>query len=186
MLVDHDPRNRDLEDVLRSVGALLDGHLARAILIKEVEHGLLLRARVAATLDQRLDGTLMPLERVFGDHDLLEQQLAAVARRGTGHLAGPIERALRTIGRMIDERELAGFLLIQHETDGAWLLWHQAITDGRAELLAFTNGELEQLDVAVTPARRIDDLSDAVATARVVPGAPVAAGAPPRRPSRCS
>jgi len=154
MLVSHDRRGRGLQDVLRALGAVLDSNLARAVLVKEVETGLVVRARVSLSLEQRLAGTSMPLERVFTDDDLLEQQLAAIARRGSGHLAGPIERAMRTIGRMADERALAELVLIQHETEGAWLVWHNAITQGRPELLTFTVDELEQLDVAVTPLAR--------------------------------
>lgn len=47
MLVSGDAARRDLEDTLRSLGAVLDRHMARAILIKEVEAGLIVRARVS-------------------------------------------------------------------------------------------------------------------------------------------
>lgn len=157
MLVSHDHSERNLEDVLRSLGALLDARLAGSILIKEVDAGLVVRARISPTLEQRLEGTPVPLERVFTSQDILEQQLAGIARRGTGHVAGPIERALRQIGRMADERQLSGVTLIQHDTEGGWLLWHEAITDGRPQLLTLTNGEIEDLNAAVTPPRDSDD-----------------------------
>ena len=154
MLVSHDRRGRGLQDVLRSIGAVLDSNLARAVLVKEVETGLVVRARVSTTLEDRLAGASVPLERAYSKDELLEEQLAAVGRRGSGHLAGPIERAMRTIGRMADDRHLAELVIIQHDSEGAWLLWHNAVSNGKPELLAFSADELEQLDMAVTPAAR--------------------------------
>ncbi len=157
MLVTHDHQDRNLEDALRSLGAVLDAHLARAILIKEVDRGFVVRAQVMPALDQRIGGAWVPLERVFTDPGLAEQRRAAVARRGSGHVAGPIERALRAVGRMADEGELTGLTLIQHASDGGWLLWHQALPDGRPQLRTLTNDALEQLTAAAPPRRGAEE-----------------------------
>jgi hypothetical protein len=108
---------------------------------------------VAPTLDDRVDGQYLPMERLFRTSDLLTERMAAVARRGTGHRAGPIERALRQVGRRIEEEFLTSFVLIQHERDGAWLLWHGAGANREAELVTFGQDDIERLDAAAGTGR---------------------------------
>jgi hypothetical protein len=152
MLIERDPA-RDTEDILRALGALLDAYAARGVLIREAPDGLLVRALVAPTLQARMEDAYVPMEREFGSAALLEQRLEAVARRGTGHRAGPIERALRQIGRRIDEELLASFVLIQHEQQGAWLLWHGLGAYREAELVTFGQDDIERLEAAASAAR---------------------------------
>jgi hypothetical protein len=152
MLVAHDHKQQDLEDILRSLGALLDERQARGVVIIHVEGGLMVRARVTPTLEQRLLGDSISMERAFGRQDILEAQIAGVARRGTGHVAGPIERALRVIGRAADAQGLVGLTLIQHHTDDGWLVWHRT-ADGRQQLKTFDSAELERGDAELRAAR---------------------------------
>ncbi len=148
MLVSN-PRTAGMQDTLRSLGAVLDAHRARSVYIREVSTGLMVRATVTTTLDERIVGAWQPLERLYSDRALFEQQLAAVARRGSGHQAGPLERALRLIGRQADERSLSGLTVIQHHTDDGWMIWHDGSRDGRPELFSMTTSELWTFDAQV-------------------------------------
>jgi hypothetical protein len=56
----------DMQGVLRTVGAMLDLLSARSVIIRESGEGLLVRARVAVTLDDRIAGHWTPLERALG------------------------------------------------------------------------------------------------------------------------
>ncbi|MCY7417844.1 MAG: hypothetical protein LH650_04995 [Chloroflexi bacterium] len=143
------PRTAGMQDTLRSLGAVLDAHRARSVYIREVSTGLLVRATVTTTLDERIVGAWQPLERLYTDGALFEQQVAAVARRGSGHQAGPLERALRLIGRQSDERSLRGLTVIQHHTDDGWMIWHDGSRDGRPELFSMTTSELWTFDAQV-------------------------------------
>jgi hypothetical protein len=142
-------RTMEMQETLRSLGAVLDVHRARSVYIREVPTGLLVRATVTETLDERIVGEWQPLERLYTDRALFEQQVAAVARRGTGHQAGPLERALRLIGRHADERSLTGLTVIQHHTDDGWMIWHDGSKGGRPELFSMTNVELWTFDAQV-------------------------------------
>jgi hypothetical protein len=115
---------RASEDVLRSLGAVLDSVHARSVLLRESDDGFVLHAQVAATLQDRLEGHWTPFERRLTVDELARYQREAIARRGTGHVAGPHERGLRMIGRHIDQHGLRDIALYQHQTEGRWLLWH--------------------------------------------------------------
>jgi hypothetical protein len=145
MLVVADRTRTGLEDTLRSLGAVLDAHRARSVYIREVEAGLLVRAQAEGTLESRIDGVAQPLERLFTTESLEEERAAAVARRGTGHVAGPIERGLRLVGHRAAESGFTGLTLIQHHTDDGWLVWHDGSTGG-PQLFSLTNSELSTLD----------------------------------------
>jgi hypothetical protein len=130
-----------MEDVLRSLGAVLDTIRARAVLIREAPWGLILRAQVTP-LHGRPEARWNPIEREMTADDLARYQREAVARRGSGHVAGPHERSLRMIGRHIDEQRTIGITLIQHPAEGSWLLWHGTSTIDGPTLLVLEEGEL--------------------------------------------
>ena len=146
-------RGRFTEDVFRSVGAVLDAHMAREVLIRELADGLYIRARVLPSVEHRLSGHWLPLERVFTSAELLEARVAAVGRRGTDHRAGPLERALRIVGRAADERDLAGLVLIQHPTDGGWMIWHTRSVGAQPELFTLSHSELNDMDMTAERTR---------------------------------
>ncbi len=139
------------EDSLRSLGAFLDTHHARSVYIREVPTGLIVRARVVQDVTHRLDGDWKSLERTFSADDIEAERAAARGRRGSGHVAGPIERALRLIGHQAHDRRVAGLTIIQHHTDDGWLVWHDDHAPGRADLFSLTAAEIMTLD-AVTRA----------------------------------
>ena len=145
MLLEFD-RSQGYEDVLRSLGAVLDAHRARSVYIRDMGDGLLVRARVIESIDARLVGRWSSLDRTYTREAIAESRRAAVARRGSGHIAGPIERSLRLVGQQADMRSLRGLTLIQHHTDDGWMLWHEGDSDGDAELISMTACELDTLD----------------------------------------
>ncbi len=148
-----DPERRQMEDILRSLGAVLDAHLARGVVIKQQDDGLIVRAHAVASIAERLEGAWAPMERVLTHVDIVQAQVAAVARRRTGHGAGLLERTLRVVGRLVDERGLRGLTLIQHASSGVWLLWHEGAGHQRATLITLTVDELLAADAAAAMAR---------------------------------
>jgi hypothetical protein len=136
-----DPRRGHLQDILRSLGAVLDAHLAREVVIAQQPDGVLVQAQVVATIADRLDGTWSRLERRLTHLDMAQAQMAAAARCIGGLDAGPMERALDALGRIADERDLRGVTIIQHASGNGWLAWHRG-PDDRPSLLAFSLDEL--------------------------------------------
>ncbi len=137
------------EDALRSLAGILDAHHAPAVSIREVPAGLIVRARMVATIDDRLTGRWQSLERTFSADAIEAERGAARERRGTGHVAGPIERSLRLLGRQADDRRLCGLTIIQHHVDDGWLVWHDGKGDGDPELFSMSAADLGTLDAIV-------------------------------------
>ncbi len=142
MLITMD-RSGGFEDLLRSLGAVLDERGARTIIVRDIPAGLLVRAVMAREAADGRPATLVPIERAFSSPTLLEAQIAAVLRRGTDHVAGPIERALRVVGRCIDAQGIRDATAIQGAADGQWSIWHHRITDGQLEAITLTTDDLE-------------------------------------------
>ena len=142
-------RTTGMQETLRSLGAVLDAHRARSVCILEVPEGLLVRTAVVETLADRILAAWQPLERLYPDSALFEQQVAAVARRGTGHQAGPIERSLRLIGREVDERSLTRLTIIQHHADAGWIVWFDGPHGTQTHLFAMSTAELVSLDTKI-------------------------------------
>jgi hypothetical protein len=139
MLITMD-RSGGYEDLLRSLGAVLDERGAQTVIVRDIPAGLLVRAVMPVGADGS-PGELAPIDRVFGDPTLLEAQVEALLRRGTDHAAGPIEQALRVVGREIDTQGLRGATAVQG--DHRWSVWHHRITDGRVEVICLTTEDLE-------------------------------------------
>jgi hypothetical protein len=127
-------RRNDMQDVLRSLGALLDARLAEDVRITQVADGLHVRAHLVAGVADRIVGRWTSSERRFSRLELRRLQADARHRRGQDHVPGRHERCLRMVGRVIDERSLRDVTLIQHP-GGGWLLWH---TDARSARFVLT------------------------------------------------
>ena len=136
-------RSGGYEDLLRSLGAVLDELDARAVIVRDVPDGLLVRAQMPSQRLPLRAGVLEPLERLYPSPALLDAQIRAVMRRGSGHLAGPIERSLRVVGRRIDGDHLQEARAIQGVVDGEWSVWHRRVDDGRLEVLTLSSDDLE-------------------------------------------
>jgi hypothetical protein len=76
-----------------------------------------------------------------------------VSLRGTGHRAGPLERALRVLGRYIDRHELHQVTIMEHDAGQGWLLWHRSRTAGRHLVLTFDHAEIERAATEAQQAR---------------------------------
>lgn len=148
-----DPEHGGMEDILRSLGAVLDTQLARAVEIRQRTDGLAIRALAVASIAQRLDGAWSHLEQVVTHVDLTQTQVAAAARERARHPAGPYERSLRLLGRLIDRRRFRDVTIIQHPSDTAWLLWHRPSAQASLSLMIRTNDELAAADTAAGPSR---------------------------------
>jgi hypothetical protein len=108
---------------------------------------------VTTTLRDRLDDRWTDIERVMSPDDMQRYRAEAIARRGTGHIAGPHERSLRMIGRHIDEHRLEAVTLIQDRSEGSWLMWHG--TDAaEGPRLAILDGDVLLLEDARAAAER--------------------------------
>ena len=129
------------EDLLRSLGAVLDERGARTIIVRDIPAGLQVRALMPTGTGP--GATLASIDLVFESPTLLEAQVGALLRRGTDHEAGPIEQALRAVGREIDVQGLRDPTVIQGPGDDKWSVWHHRITDGRVEVICLTTEDLE-------------------------------------------
>jgi len=153
MLITDGGFGQTVEDVLRALGAVLDERRARGVVLIEVPKGLVVRARVSPTIDDRLDGTWVSLEQAFGHKEILEQRMSSLQLRGSGHRAGPLERALRVLGRYIDVNDLYQVTLMEHDAGRGWLLWHRSRTVGRHVLVTFDHDEVERAASSAQEAR---------------------------------
>ncbi len=154
---------RDMEDTLRSLGAVLDAVHARHVLVREAPWGLMLRAQVAGSLQDRLDDRWRSIDRDMSAEDLARYRREAVARRGSGHVAGTHERSLRVIGRHIDEGALEAVTLIQHRTEAGWLLWHGTSPVDGPSLLVLEDERLMVRDAREAEARATRQRAEAIA-----------------------
>ncbi|MCY7420060.1 MAG: hypothetical protein LH650_16550 [Chloroflexi bacterium] len=141
-----------MEDILCSLGALLDSRMAGAIQITQRPDTLVVRAMAVSGVTQRLDGCWSRLEHVLTHVDLVQLGVAQAARNRSGHVAGTHETSLRVIGRLIDDRGLRSLTLMQHPSDGGWLLWHEGPSLDTLALISLTSAEIMAADQAlVTP-----------------------------------
>ena len=147
MLITMD-RSGGYEDLLRSLGAVLDERGARTVIVRDIPAGLVVRALMPTRSAGDADGELAPIDMVFESPTLLEAQVDALLRRGTDHEAGPIEQALRAVGREIDVQGLRHATAVQGPGDGRWSVWHHRITDGQVEVICLTTEDLEGFGLA--------------------------------------
>ena len=117
---------QDFEEVFRSIGAFLDSRGMRDILLLEVPDGFVVQGLVAAgtasaSAWSETVGTITKETLTFFDDDIAKFMEEAAARRGNAapdaRDVGAHERALRVVGRWIDEQKPKDVFLF--EQDGA-------------------------------------------------------------------
>jgi hypothetical protein len=144
---------QDYEEVLRSLGAFIDQRGMRGILILEAPDGFVLQGIAVATPEAgaRPEETAGRLEKetyTFLDDDIARFMEEARARRGTRTdgapaAAGGYERALRVLGRYLDQQQPRDVFLF--EQDGSYLvrLLMGARTGAHHVLAEFTPQEID-------------------------------------------
>ena len=162
---------QDFEEVLRSIGSFLDQRGMREILFVEVPDGFVVQglAPVADGAGGWSDqiGTIHKQTLTFFDDDIARFMDEAAARRKAGlpmpdfAAAGTYEKALRVIGRWIDEQKPRDVFFF--EQDGAFVL--RLLTSGQTGtqhmLAEFTHEDIDRM-VAEGPSLR-DERSGAKA-----------------------
>ncbi len=105
---------QDYEEVLRSIGAFIDQRGMREIMLVEAPDGFIIQGLVGQAVD--VSAWNDPSARIeketytFLDDDIARFMEEALARRRNGHVAAPssagaYERALRVLGRYIDQQK---------------------------------------------------------------------------------
>jgi hypothetical protein len=154
---------QDFEEVLRSIGAFLDQRGMREILLVEVPDGYVVQGLAASAAGAggwaESVGTIHKETLTFFDDDISRFMDEAAARRNAGlptpdfAAAGQNEKALRVIGRWMDEQKPRDIFFFEQE--GAYVL--RLLTSGHAAaqhmLAEFTREDIDRL-VAEGPALR--------------------------------
>jgi hypothetical protein len=152
---------QDFEEVFRSIGAFLDARNMRDILLLEVPDGFVVQGLVTAGAASGVWsdtlGTISKETLTFVDDDIAKFMDEAAARRGKAAPDGPNtgdhERALRVIGRWIDEQRPHDVFLFEQE--GAYVVRINHTGQGTAHhaLAEFTKDNIQDL-VAQAPSLR--------------------------------
>lgn len=144
---------QDFEEVFRSIGAFIDGHGMRDILLLEVPDGFIVQGLVTAgaatSAWSETVGSLNKETLSFLDDDIAKFMEEAAARRGTGAAAagsgGMYEQALRVIGHWLDGQKPKDVFLF--EQGGAYVV--RVLVGGQSgghhELAEFTRDDVDQL-----------------------------------------
>lgn len=146
---------QDYEEVLRSIGAFLDQRGMHEILLTEAPDGFIIQGLVAsqANVSAWSDPT-MEVEKetyTFLDDDIARfieegmERRRGGAPRPDGAGAGPYEKALRVIGRYIDQQKPRDVFFL--EQDGSYVvrLLMGTRAGARHVLAEFTADELKQM-----------------------------------------
>ena len=153
---------QDFQEVLRSIGAFLDQRGMRDVLLVEAPDGFIVQGLVVETTTgawSDLAGHQRKETLTFLDDDIARFMDEAIARRGSGASApdwtraGYYERALRVIGRWIDEQKPRDVFFF--EQDGAFVvrLYMTTQAGGHHMIAEFTKEDMEGL-VAQAPYKR--------------------------------
>lgn len=159
-IYDGSPR-QDFEEVFRSIGAHLDARDMRDILLLEVPDGFVVQGLVivGASSGSWSDtiGKMAKETMTFLDDDIATFMEEAAARRGNGapddSEGGTHERALRVIGRWIDQQKPHDVMLF--ELEGAYVVRLHIAGQARSHhtLAEFTREDISEL-VAQAPSLR--------------------------------
>ncbi len=161
-IYDGSPR-QDFEEVFRSIGAYLDRQGMREILLAEAPDGFIVQGLMMVSGGSRSDtmGQQIKETLTFLDDDISQFMDEAIARRGTtvsapASVQGYYERALRVLGRYMDEQRPRDVFLF--EQDGSYVLRLLMTTQAgtRHELSEFTKDDVEGLIAAAAVDRRPD------------------------------
>jgi len=145
---------QDFEEVFRSIGAFIDSHGMRDILLLEVPDGFIVQGLTSAGASQgsawsESVGTIAKETLSFLDDDIAKFMEEAASRRSSGAEAsekgGQYERALRVIGHWMDSQHPKDVFLF--EQGGAYVVrLHVAGQAGsHHELAEFTHDDVEHL-----------------------------------------
>ena len=127
-IYDGSPR-QDFEEVFRSIGAFLDRRDMKDVLLLEVPDGYVVQGLVTtqstAGAWSESVGSTVKETLTYLDEDIAKFMEEAIKLRGTGEppgapQAGPHERALRVIGRWMDEQKPRDVFLFEQE--GAYVV----------------------------------------------------------------
>jgi hypothetical protein len=162
---------QDFEEVFRSIGGYLDTRGMRDILILEIPEGFVVQGLSvvgnSTSVWSETMGTMVKQTNTYTENDVTRFMEAGVARRGTGkptsQSSGPYERALRVIGRWIDEQKPRDVFLFEQEGSYVVRVLPQGNTGGRHLLAEFTGGDIANLasrgpSMRVVPSRSGDSL----------------------------
>jgi hypothetical protein len=151
---------QDYEEVLRSMGAMLDQRGMREILLTETTEGYLLQGLVVGGGS---DGWTDPAARVEKQSmELSEEEVGrfmdeGLARRsdtsGTGAYSNFYERALRVLGRYLDEQKPKDIFLFEQERAFVLRLLMSTRAGPSHVLAEFTREDIETM-IANGPALR--------------------------------
>ncbi|HEU0242679.1 MAG TPA: hypothetical protein VFQ75_02160 [Candidatus Limnocylindrales bacterium] len=174
---------QDFEEVFRSIGAFLDARGMRDILLLEVPDGFIVQGLVTAggSAGAWSDtiGTVTKETLTFLDDDIAKFMEEAVARRGAGAPTGPNagnhERALRVMGRWMDEQKPHDVFLFEQEGAYVVRLHHAGQAGSHHTLAEFTRDDIQGL-VSQGPTLRG---RPSAAGSPAAPPAPTATPAPP-------
>ena len=146
---------QDFEEVLRSIGAFLDQRGMREVLLVEAPDGFIVQGLVTEGSDQgawsESVGRLVKETLTYLDDDIARFMDEAHGRRGAGTdapgwaQAGYYERALRVLGRWIDQQRPRDIFFF--EQGGAFVVRLHAAgaAGGHHELAEFTKDDIEQM-----------------------------------------
>jgi hypothetical protein len=152
---------RDYEEALRALGSALDEERLEDVLIVEVADGYLVTGlRRAASDPNAAAGS--PRRYAHAERTLQDRDLSALAqrgrdRRGTGHVAGRYEEALRLVGRRVNDSK--GWSLLVLDEGHAFLLRMRLATAPDMPYHVRTLGtvELDEIRERALGARRASD-----------------------------
>ncbi|HEY5629180.1 MAG TPA: hypothetical protein VIR16_06685 [Candidatus Limnocylindrales bacterium] len=165
---------QDFEEVFRSIGAFLDRRNMRDVLLLEVPDGYVVQGLVStqstSSAWSETVGTTVKETLSYLDEDIAKFMEEAVKQRGTGDPAGTAqagahERALRVIGRWMDEQKPRDVFLFEQEGAYVVRLLMTAQAGVHHVLAEFTAEDVDGL-VAQGPSLR----------AKAAPQAPVPGG----------
>ena len=162
---------QDFEEVFRSIGGYLDTRGMRDILILEIPEGFVVQGLSivgnSTSVWSETMGTIVKQTNTYTENDVTRFMEAGVARRGSGKptstSAGPYERALRVIGRWIDEQKPRDVFLFEQEGSYVVRVLPQGAVGGHHMLAEFTSADIANLagrapGMRVAPSRLGDSL----------------------------
>ncbi len=151
---------QDFEEVLRSIGALIDQRGMRDVLLAETSEGFFVQALAVSggangTWSEQL-GSLTKESVHLLDDDVARLVDEGLARRGSGAPSagsGRYESAMRVIGQWIDQQKPRDVFFF--EQDGAYVLrlLMNTPTGPKHVLAEFTKADVDEM-IAVAPSRR--------------------------------
>ena len=146
---------QDYEEVLRSIGAFVDQRGLQEILLAEAPDGFIIQGIIGQTQDGSAWAdpalTITKETYTFLDEDIARFLEDSIARRrdppgNDGSLiAGPYERALRVIGRYVDDQKPKDIFFFEQEGSYVLRLLMNTRQGSKHQLVEFTSDDLESM-----------------------------------------